>query len=57
MSAYFIFGAFAFVLIVSLIAFAINRRGNVRASFSLHPFGFSIEAKDDHENQDNGSVT
>ena len=54
MNAYFVFGVFAVLSAILLIAFAINRRDNVRASFSLHPLGFSIEAKDDHEDQEEG---
>jgi hypothetical protein len=34
-----------FVVALALVAFAISKRNYVRASFSLRPFGFFLEAK------------
>ena len=35
----------AFILALALIGFAIYKKDYVRASFSLRPFGFFLEAK------------
>jgi hypothetical protein len=37
------------VLVIFLIAFAIMKRENVRASFTFKPFGFTLEAKNEHQ--------
>jgi hypothetical protein len=40
----------AFILALLLIGFAVYKKDHVRASFSLRPFGFFLEAKNNRKN-------